>query len=153
MLYDWGTLSNAGPKKLAREAELAAYLRTPGFARAYHQQMLGVSNATVWKYMRWAREFAGQEPRIDDMAAANVGSITREDAVRMAQRRGPCHLPFWSRLAMCELVQEIGDVRRVALMLKCSPRTVEYARAGRCFAFDLLTGERRLSSSQAAPPA
>ncbi len=153
MLYDWGTLTRSSPRRLERARELAAYVLTPGFSRAYYQQTLGVSNATVWKYTRWAKELLAQDPSIAAMVAANTGSITREDALRMAQRRGNCQLPFWSRLAICELANETRDVHRVAAMFRCSPRTIEYVRSGRCVSYDILTGERRISSSQAAPPA
>jgi hypothetical protein len=153
MLYDWGTLSDYLPRKLALEPELAAYLLTPGFARSYQQHALRVSNATIWKYVTWAREFADRDSRINVMIDANVSSINREHAIQMAQRRGPCQLPFWSKLAFCEMLGEGEDPSRLALLFRCCIRTVHYARARPTVAFNLLNGTRHISSSQLAPPA
>jgi len=153
MLYDWGTLSEAGPRLLTRDNELAAYLLTPGFSRAYHQRALGVSNATIWKYMGWAQELARHDPRIGQLLAANVSSITRADGLLMAQRRGPCQLPFWSRLAILEFLQIHANAAQVAKIFECSSRTVHNVRAGRCTAYGPLTGVRQLSITQIRPPA
>lgn len=152
MLYDWGTLSDIGPRPLDRDDELAVYLLTQGFSRAYQQKSLGVSNATLWKYMRWAQELGRHDPEIAKMVAANTCSISREDGLLMAQRRGSSQLPFWSRLAICEFLQIRSDVGRVAEMFRCSKRTVHNVRAGRCTSYDLLSGCRQLSSTQAHPP-
>jgi hypothetical protein len=153
MDYDWGTLSDDQPRKLAFEPELAAYLLTPGFSRSYQQHALGVSNATMWKYATWAREAADRNSLIGDMVNANIGSITREHAIQMAQRRGHCQLPFWSKLAICELLEEGTDPGRVALIFGCSARSVYYARTRPSVAFNFLNGTRQISSSQMAPPA
>jgi hypothetical protein len=153
MLYDWGTLRDVGPKKVARDLDLAAYLLTPGFSRSYHKQALRVSNATVWKYTAWARELAARDPRIFDMVAANVASISRDDAVLMAVLRGRCQLPFWSKLAICELLNERLEPREVANIFNCSPRTIQYARSQPSIAYNFLTADRQLSSSQLSPPA
>jgi hypothetical protein len=152
MLYDWGTLSDTGPYKLSREPELAAYLLTPGFTCGYHQQALRASNATIWNYTSWARAHAECNPLVEKMIAANLASITPEDGVRMAQRRGKSHLPFWSRLAICERLQT-DSVAKVAARFNCSRRTVENVRAGRCVSFHPLTGCRQPSRSQRTPPA
>lgn len=153
MLYDWGTLSEAGPRSLMRDDELAAYLLTPGFTRAYHQRALCVSNATIWKYMAWAHALARDDPRIGQLVADNVNSISREDGLAIAQRRGPCQLPFWSRLAILEFLQIYEDAAKVARAFKCSARTVHNIRAGRSTCYDPLTGVRQISSSQVRPPA
>jgi hypothetical protein len=152
MLYDWGTLSDTGPYRLSRELELAAYLLTPGFTCGYHQQTLGASNATIWNYTAWARRHAKCSPRIEEMIAANLASITLDDGVRMARRRGNSHLPFWSRLAICDRLQS-ESVAKVAAAFNCSRRTVENVRAGRCVSFHPLTGCRQRSRSQRTPPA
>lgn len=153
MLYDWGTLSDAEPRTLRHDNQLAAYLLTPGLSRAYHQQALGVSNATIWKYMNWANKLARDDPGIGELLAANVSSITREDGLIMAQRRGSSRLPFWSRLAILEFLQIYEDVALVAKAFRCSSRTVHNVRAGRCRGYDPLTGARQLSVAQARPPA
>ena len=153
MIYDWGTLSEAGTWRIARAPEFAAYLLTPGFSRSYHQHVLGVSNATMWKYSAWAKEAASQDPQINDMVDANIASITREHAIHMAQRRGHCQLPFWSKLAICEMLEEGTDPSRLALIFGCSTRSVHYARTRPSLAFNFLNGTRQISSSQLAPPA
>jgi hypothetical protein len=153
MLYDWGTLSDDHPRKLALEPELAIYLLTPGLARSYQRQALGVSNATIWKYATWAHELADSDPRIADMIDANISSITREHAIQMARRRESCQLPFWSKLAICEMLGEGEEPSRLAMLFRCCIRTVHYARSRPTIAFNLLNGTRQISSSQLAPPA
>ena len=147
MLFHWDTLTEAQPRKLERDPQLAAYLLTPGFSRSYHQHVLRTSNATIWKYMAWARELARRDPKIDEMVSANVGSITRDDAIQMAQRRGPCQLPFWSRLAVCECLLDT-DAGRVAVIFGCSKRTLVNIRVGRCVSYDPITGARITTAAQ-----
>lgn len=152
MLYDWGTLIDTSPRKLAHQPELAAYLLTPGFTRGYHRRVLGVSNATLWSYLNWARAHADRNPAIREMISANLASITCDDGIAMARRRGSTHLPFWSRLAICEMLQH-ESVPKVAAIFNCSKRTVNNVSGGRCVAFDPLSGIRYLSRSQLLPPA
>jgi hypothetical protein len=153
MLYDWGTLFEDHPRKPAFEPEFAAYLLTPGFSRSYQQRALRVSNATLWKYACWANDVADRNPLLASMVNQNVSAITREHAIHMAQRRGHCQLPFWSKLAICEMLEEGTDPSRLALIFGCSTRSVHYARTRPSLAFNLLNGTRQISSSQLAPPA
>lgn len=153
MLYDWGTLSDHGPRSLKQDKGLAVNLLTPGFSQAYHQRALGVSNATLWKYMQWARELVCQDRTIAKGVAENVSSINRDDGLLMARRRGSSHLPFWSRLAIAEALYIYKDAGSVADLFKCSVRTVHNVRAGRCISYDLLSGHRVTSSTQTRPPA
>jgi hypothetical protein len=136
-----------------RAPDLAVYLLTPGFGTAYHQQVLGVSNATLWKYTQWARELARQDPALSEGVADNVASITCDDGLLMAQRRGTAHLPFWSRLAICEYLQVLDDAAKIARMFRCSKRTLYNVRTGQSLNYDLLTGVRRPNSTQLRPPA
>ena len=55
MLYHADTLADADhdlPRRLSPTRELAVYLLTPGFSRAYHARALQVSSTTVDKYLR-----------------------------------------------------------------------------------------------------
>lgn len=153
MLHDWGTLSDAGPLPLIRNNELAVYLLTPGFSRAYHQQALAVSNATLWKYMQWAQDLGHHDTGIGQMVAANLGSITLDDGLLMARRRGRAQLPYWSRLAVCECMQIHRSATTVAGMFGCSKRTIYNVQRGSCLTYHPLTGDRQLTATQAAPPA
>ena len=69
----------------------------------------------------------------------------------MAQRRGTAHLPFWSRLAIAEFRVRLGGPKEVARLFRCSVRTVQLILRTTPTAYDPLTGERRLSRTQAAP--
>ena len=152
MLFDWGTLSNAGPRRPTRDRELAIYLLTPGFSYAYHQQVLGLSDITVGKYGAWADELARSDPNVGLDVAANAASITSEDGLLMAQRRGASHLVFWSRLAICDAIQRMRSTTDVARIFNCSRRTVQNVIAGRSCAYEALSGRRCPTSTQMLPP-
>lgn len=157
MQVHFGTLDdeNIDPcvqRRLTRSRNLAVYLLTPGFSRAYHQYALGVSDTTVAKYIRWARELALGDQTIFDSVRENAASITPEDGLKMAQRRGRAHLPWWSRLAIAEFKYRLGSTREVASLFKCSRRTVQLAVGTWPVAYNPLSGERRLSRTQASPP-
>ena len=152
MLYDWGTLSDAGPRRLIRDGDLAAFLLTPGCSRAYLQQALAVSNATLWNYMRWAQELALRDPGIDRRVADNLESITARDGLIMAQRRGRAQLPYWSRLAISEYLEIHRSATYVAKIFGCSTRTIYNVQRGSCLAYHPLSGDRQLSVTQAEPP-
>ena len=153
MIHHWQTLTRNAVPRLRRERELAIYLLTPGFSNAYHQHTLSVSNATIWKYMHWAQFVAVDDPSYAAAVDANLASITCDDGLRMAKRRGGAHMPFWSRLAICEYLQIHGNTSRVAQMFLCSTRTVNNVVAGRYFGYEPLSAARKLSSSQEFPPA
>ena len=157
MLFHAGTLddpnSDANTRRhLILTRELAIYMLTPGFSRAYHQHALGVSDTTVAKYVRLCRQFAASDPTIRHSISENLASITPEDGLRIAQRRGAAHLPWWSRLAIAEFQQRLGNNREVAALFNCSPRTVHLILTTCPIAYDPLSGERRLSKTQASPP-
>ena len=157
MLFHFGTLDdeNTDPcrrRRLARSRDLAVYLLTPGFSRAYHQHALGVSDTTIAKCIRWSRELALSDPTILDSVNENVASITPEDGLKMAQRRVRAHLPWWSRLAIAEFRHRLGSTAEVASLFKCSRRAVQLVLKVWPIAYDPLSGERRLSRTQASPP-
>lgn len=152
MLYHYGTLDTDTPPRLRRECELAIYLLTPGFSQAYHRQALGVSGATIAKYLVWSRQLAAADPSIAELVQQNAASITADDGIQFAQQRGPAHLPWWSRLAMAEFKHRLNSTAEVAKLFNCSRRTVQLALKNLPFSYDFLTGERRLSSTQFSPP-
>lgn len=156
MLFHYGTLdeirTGARRRRLKPSRDLAVYLLTPGFSRAYHQRALGVSDTTIAKYVEWSRDLAAGDPTIFDRVSDNAASITAEDGLKMAQRRGAAHLPWWSRLAIAEFVQRLGSTSEVASLFHCSRRTVQLALKNSPASYEPLSGERRLSQTQASPP-
>lgn len=156
MLFHAGTLDETyAPKRgkrYRRSRELAIYLLTPGFSQAYHAQTLGVSCNTVRKHLAWSRAFALGNPAILEAVELNVTSITPEDGVRMAQRRGSTHLPWWSRLAIAQFAAGMRRTSEVAALFRCSLRTVQHVLTRGSLSYDLFTGVRRPSLSQVSPP-
>lgn len=152
MLYHYGTLDTEVPPRLQRERELAVYLLTPGFSQAYHRHALAVSDTTIAKYLAWSRQFATTDPSIAELVQQNAASITPDDGMQFAQKRGPAHLPWWSRLAIAEFRHRLNSTVEVARLFRCSRRTVQLALKTLPLSYDFLTGERRPSSSQISPP-
>lgn len=156
MLYHLGTLdeqiTNRRERRLRPTRSLAIYLLTPGFSRSYHQQVLGVSDTTIAKYMSWSRQLAEKDGEVIASARANAASITAEDGMKMAQRRRHAHMPWWSRLAIAEFVDRLGNTTAVASHFCCSRRTVQLALKSHPIAYNPLSGERCLSRTQAKPP-
>ena len=127
------------------------YLLTPGFSLSYHQHVLGVSDLTMRKYLGLARQAVVLDPTIQMDVTENVASITAADGLRMALSRGRCHLPHWSRLAICEAYSDNANLSEVAKMFSCSPSSARSAVRLTGRAFDPLSGKRRSSSSQSLP--
>jgi hypothetical protein len=156
MLYHFGTLDEPTTMRRKRHLRptrgLAIYLLTPGFSRSYHQQVLDVSDTTLAKYMSWSHRLAERHTDIFDVARANAATISAEDGLRMAQRRRRAHMPWWSRLAIAEFVDQLGSTTEVALLFRCSRRTVQLALKRHPLAYEPLSGERCLSRTQAKPP-
>jgi hypothetical protein len=153
MLYHFGTLDDVrSRRRLARCDELAILLLTPGFARAFHANVLEVSSTTIAKYVDWSHALACRDSSIRFRARQNAESITPEDGLKMAQRRRRAQLPWWSHLAIAEYVDRLGHTGEVARLFKCSRRTVQFALKRWPIGYDPFTGERRLSHTQASPP-
>lgn len=156
MLFHAGTLDDAlaprpGTRHL-RSRDLAIYLLTPGFSTAYHAHVLGVSSTTLNKHLAWSRALALADPTSGESIVANAASITAEDGLKMAQRRGATHLPWWSRLAIAEFAARLEGTCKVAQLFCCSRRTVQQVLTGGALSYDPLTGVRRLSPTQSSPP-
>lgn len=157
MLFHFGTLDDENPdpgrrRRLARTRDLAVYLLTPGFSRAYHRHALGVSDTTIAKYIQWSQKLALSDQTISDSVCKNAASISLEDGLKFAQRRGRTHLPWWTRLAIAEYQDRLGSTAEVASLFNCSRRTVQLVLTIWPTAYDPLSGERRLSRTQASPP-
>lgn len=156
MLYHAGTLDDIqNPRRGTRHprsSDLAIYLLTPGFPKAYQAHVLGVSSTTIKKHLAWSKALAIIDPAIEAALAINTGSITAEDGLKMAQRRGTSHLPWWSRLAIAEFVGRLGSTYEVAKLFRCSPRTVHQVLTREAISYNPLTGTRRLSQTQISPP-
>jgi hypothetical protein len=155
MNFHAGTLDDQAPRPASRpqrSRELAIYLLTPGFSTAYHAHALGVSTTTINKHISWSQAAALADPSIVEDAALNAASIIPEDGLKMAQRRGSAHLPWWSRLAMADFAVRLGSTCEVAKLFRCSRRTVQLVRSRGVLSYDLFTGARRLSWTQASPP-
>lgn len=147
---DAETLSRASRR--LRSRELAIYLLTPGFTTAYHARVLDLSTTTIHKHLEWSRTLSLADPTIAEAVDANCASITPDDGLKMAQRRGSAHLPWWSRLAMADFAARLESTSQVAALFRCSRRTVQLARAQGALSYDMFTGERRLSATQISPP-
>lgn len=138
--------------RLAGTREFAIYLLTPGFSIAYHAHVLGVSTTTIHKHLAWSQAAASADQTIAEEAAENAASITPEDGLRMAQRRGSTHLPWWSRLAIADFAARLQSTSQVASLFGCSRRTVQLALTRGVLSYNVFTGERRLSGTQISPP-
>lgn len=156
MLFHAGTLDDDLDQnrktRPARSRGLAVYLLTPGFTIAYHANVFRVSRTTINKLLTWSRAFAAQDVTIGQDVERNVGSITPDDGMRMAQRRGSAHMPWWARLALSQFAVGRQDTAEVAELFKCSRRTVQQVLRVGSLAFDPFTGARRPSPTQLCPP-
>jgi hypothetical protein len=103
--------------------------------------------------MRWAADLAQHDPGVGEQVLENLYSITAHDGLLMAQQRGRAQLPYWSRLAICEYLEIHRSATAVAKVFACSRRTIYNVQRRACLAYHPLTGDRRLSMSQTAPPA
>lgn len=154
MDFHAGTLDEHPPApaiRHKRSRNLAIYLLTPGFSTSYHAYVLGVSGITVSKHLAWSKALALADPTILAEVDGNCASITPEDGLKMAQRRGPAHLPWWSRLAIAEFAIRL-TTSDVASLFRCSRRTVQLVLTRGVLSYDPFTGTRRLSPSQVSPP-
>lgn len=156
MLYHAGTLNDHFPAKSGQPhrqtRELAIYLLTPGFSTAYHSHILGLSANTIRKRLAWSRNLAAVDLSIGECVATNISSITAEDGLKMARRRGSSHLTWWSRMAIAEFADSASSMSELARLFRCSRRTVQLVLSGSCLSYDLFTGFRRPSSTQLSPP-
>ena len=162
MLYSFGTLDddNAAASWSIRKARLCShgnrplwvYLLTPGFTLGYHQHVLGVSDITLARHLAVARREQTADPTIAEAVYNNVSSITAEDGLAMALRRGTAHLTYWSRMAMCEFYGRLRTANKVAKLFRCSPTTVTNVVRLGAGSFDILSLKRRLAPQQVHPP-
>lgn len=128
------------------------YLLTPGFTFGYHQRVLGISNITLARHLAIAKQQQSIDPTLADAVYDNLSSITAEDGLIMALRRGTAHLPHWSRMAICEYLERLGAAYKVARLFECSATTVTNVVKLGLGSYDVLSAERRLASQQVHPP-
>lgn len=155
MDFHVGTLDDQAPtraRRNLRSRDLAIYLLTPGFTAAYQAHALAVSTTTITKHLEWSSALAAADPTVAEDITKNSASITPEDGLKMAQRRGSTHLPWWSRLAVADFAARGQSTSEIAHLFRCSRRTVQMVLTRGALSFDCFTGARRLSSTQASPP-
>lgn len=155
MDFHAGTLNDRPPpraRRNLRSRDLAIYLLTPGFTIAFHAHALAVSTTTITRHLEWSRALAAADPTLADDVVRNTASITPDDGLKMAQRRGSTQLPWWSRLAIADFTARGRTTSEVADLFRCSCRTVQIVLTRAALSFNCFTGERRLSSTQASPP-
>lgn len=120
----------------------------PGFSNAFHRVVLGRGYTAVRAYRAEAAAAADADPELMAMADAACSAFTPADGMLMAQLRGRCQLPFWSRLAIVEYRKRGYSIPAIADAFRCSLRTVVNA-IGRGMFF---SPHRRLTRFQLNPP-
>ena len=128
-----------------------AYILAPGFSNAFHAATLSKSLTTIATYRAKANTAAQADPTIWTAVQTFVESITPDDGLRMAQVRGDAQMPHWSRLSIRDFRKAGWKITRIAEEFRCSPGTVHNILAGKGTGYASFSGERRLTSAQAAP--
>lgn len=116
-----------------------------GFSDAALGSILGVSSRAV-AYRRKRALAAGVQP-------LDMGIMTSEVALALAQRRGGAQMPFWSRLAVLDYHKRGMGREELARLFGCSPGTISDIVRHRGWRYADFTGVRHLTASQAKPPA
>ncbi len=123
-------------------------LLLPGIAHAFHAQVLNLGLTTIGKYLAAARAAFLNDPHLREAVDDAARGMTPADGLLMARLRGPCQLPFWSRLAIVQYRKEGHSIPELAEVFICSPRTIVNAIKRS----DFTSAERRLSQHQENPP-
>lgn len=129
-----------------------AYMLLPGFSVAYHAETLSRSRSMVSLSRKRASEAAQRNPALPLLVRDMVGALTPADGVQMARLRGRAHLPYWSRLAICEWRKSGVPRKRIAETFNCSLSTVGNVLAGGAGGYEAMSGLRRLTQAQLNPP-
>jgi hypothetical protein len=114
----------------------------PGFSVAFW----------MWTYSRCYTTIAAWRAKVildSEAIHAAMVAITPADGMVMARVRGPCQMPFWSRLAIAQYRKQGFAINEIAVSFKCSPRTVANVLANDSF----LTANRSITEYQRTPPA
>lgn len=125
-----------------------ASLLLPGIARAFHAHVLSRGLTSIGKYIAAARVAFLDDPNLREAVDGAVGGMTPADGLLMARLRGPCQLPFWSRLAIVQYRKEGHSISELAEAFRCAPRTVVNVIGRTAF----VSAERGLSKYQKNPP-
>ena len=80
-----------------------------------------------------------------------VRAIGPDQGLAMAQVRGDAQMPHWSRLAIRDFRKAGWKIARIAEEFCCSSGTVQHVIQGKGQGYAVFSGERRLTSAQAAP--
>ena len=141
----------APPKRGEDAMAFHAYMLVPGLSVAFHAETLDRSRSMVSLYLQRASEAAKQNPAVSLLTREIVGTLTPADGMRMAQLRGPAHLPYWSRLAICEWRKRGVSRNHIAENFHCSLSTVGNVLAGAGGGYVAMSGVRRLTQAQLNP--
>lgn len=120
----------------------------PGIAHAFHAQVLSRSLTSIRKYRAEASAMLVEDPDLQAAVDVAVRSLTPADGLLMARLRGPCQLPFWSRLAIAQFRKNGYTIAELAEAFSCSRRTIVNVLGKTSF----VSAERRLTRSQQHPP-
>lgn len=93
----------------------------PGFTNAYHMHTLDRCQTSIAAYRAEALD---HEPELRAEVADQAARLSPEDGIVMAQMRGECWMPYWSRLAIVQF-RKLGHSQvEIARAFQCSERTV-----------------------------
>lgn len=129
-----------------------AFMLLPGFSLAFHAATLGRSRTSIATYRTRARQAALDSPRLKEMIDAQLSALRPEHGVQMARLRGRAQLPHFSLLAIAEYRARGLSRRELATAFCCSSGTIANCLQWKNQAYDAMSGERRLSAAQMAPP-
>ena len=123
-------------------------LLLPGIAHAFHAHVLNRSLTSIRTLREEAKRAFEVDPDLRCAIDEIVRGLTPADGLLMSQLRGPCQLPFWSRLAIAQFRKDGHSILDLSEAFSCSPRTVlNVLRKS-----DFTSSERRLTRSQINPP-
>lgn len=132
--------------------EFHAYMLLPGLSVGFHAATLRRCRTSVESYRRQAREAASQDALINELMITQLCELRVEDGLEMARLRGTARLPHYSLLAMIEFRARGMSRAQLAVAFCCSLGTVARTLKFQNYAYDPLSGMRRLSRSQEQPP-
>lgn len=131
----------------------AVFLLLPGLSPALMRRVLGRCAATILNWRRMASSIHAEDPSIGAAVRELSKSMTVADGIWFARNRGTGALSYWSRLAIKTMRAEGMTHGQLAAMFHVHLRTVRNVCSGSFGAgFDPLTGVRRPTAHQCAPP-
>jgi hypothetical protein len=125
--------------KAAWKPSREAVSSLPGFTNVYWRHVLGRCYNTI---ARWQGE--------GEVSQEAMAALTPADGMMMARLRGPCQMPYWSRIAILDYRKRGWSVAEIARAFQCSRRTTHYLMTR---GTGWLTIDRQLTRYQKNPPA